>query len=697
MDDTTPDAGEEYGTDKRPEASARWLELIEDAEKEAQFYREKCDSIDKLYADLEALSSQAGDREFQIFWANLEVLKPSVYSRPPVPVVQPRFRDRRELPRRTSEVLERSLVSGFEADDVHATLICARDDLVVAARGVVWLRYDAQQTPEGGISERVVTDHLDRDDFLHDPARKWKEVGWVSRRSWLNRKDGLERFGDIWLDAEFKDKETDKPGDSGIEKKAGVWEIWHKAKGIVVWVTPGVEDVLDAQEPWLDLEGFFPCPRPAYGTLQRRTLTPVPDFVYYRDQVEEINELTARISSLSESLRMKGFYAGGAEDVASAVERIMEDQDNRSILVPVANFAALGGASLKDAIVWLPVSEVAQVIGELINLRRQLIEDVYQITGISDIMRGSTQASETLGAQQLKSQYGSVRIRERQNEMIRLARDVTRMSAEIMAENFQPDTLLSMAQVDDLPTSGDIQQQIARIVQQAQQATQNPELMQQAQENPEAAEQLIQQAQEQVQTLQNTVTLDAVMELLRSQRTRPFVLDIETDSTIQPDEDAEKQRRTEFVAAFGGLLQQAGPMVQQAPDLMGPVVAGVMQFAASAYRVDRTLDGILDEFAEKLKEMPAPQAQEGPSPEQVKAQMDAQRAQAEAEAKQGEMQIKMAEVQAKIDDMQQQATIRQETAVVEIEKTRAEIDKINAEILLMGSRPSPQEETVDGP
>ena len=44
------------------------------------------------------------DREFQMFRANLEILKPSVYSRPPAPVVVPRFKDRKELPREASEL-----------------------------------------------------------------------------------------------------------------------------------------------------------------------------------------------------------------------------------------------------------------------------------------------------------------------------------------------------------------------------------------------------------------------------------------------------------------------------------------------------------------------------------------------------------------------------------------------------------------
>ena len=173
-----------------------------------------------------------------------------------------------------------------------------------------------------------------------------------------------------------------------------------------MWVSPGVEEVLDVREPYLKLDRFFPCPKPAYATVERGSLIPVPDFYYYRDQLEEINELTARISALAEALRLCGFYPGGSGDLAEAIETALKNTSNNARVIPVANFQNLGGASLKDSIVWLPIVEVANTITSLVALRKQLIDDVYQISGISDIMRGSTDPAETLGAQQLKSQYG---------------------------------------------------------------------------------------------------------------------------------------------------------------------------------------------------------------------------------------------------------------------------------------------------
>ncbi|HUV62561.1 MAG TPA: hypothetical protein VMW24_01620, partial [Sedimentisphaerales bacterium] len=678
--------------------SKPWLDSIAEAERTFESYQTRCDRVEKLYGNLANLAEDSTERELQIFWANLEVLKPSLYARPPVPVVMPRFKDYKPLPRKAAELVERSLTVSFELEDIDSTMKMVRDDLAMAARGVPWVRYEKKK----GKPEKICYEHVDRRDFLHEPARKWPEVGWVARRSWLDKQEFKARFPDVsLLGVQFSDRGTVENNaqseDDYTVKKAGVWEIWSKTKNIVVWVVTGVEDTLDQKPPFLTLEGFFPCPRPAYGTLQPRSLIPIPDFLYYRDQIEEINELTARISALSESLRLKGFYGGGAEDVVSAVEAAIRSNDNNAILIPVSNFAEMGGASLKDSIVWLPVAEVASVIKQLIELRRQLIEDIYQITGLSDIMRGDTNPNETLGAQELKSQYGSVRIRDRQSELVRIARDLTRIGAEIMAENFDPKTLLSMSQIDDLPAQAEIDGQIQQIVDQAKQIASDPQAQQMAQQNPDQAKQMIQQVQGQIKELQETVTIEKVMDMLRSQQARPFILDIETDSTIQPDENADKQRTTEYVTAVGTFIANAGPMVQQEP-ASAPFVAEVLKFIAAKFRAGRELEGTIEEFADTIKQKAAQPQQQGPSEADIamkesqatfmmkkqemdgKAKMDEMKTQVEM----GRVALEKMKVEAELAGndadrkLKEQESVNKtvlEQAQLEIEKERLEIEK----------------------
>ncbi|XUM19766.1 hypothetical protein ACRAVF_19055 [Bradyrhizobium oligotrophicum S58] len=711
--------------------------MLKHAEKAFHEYQLKSDNIDKQYANLERLANTQRDREMQLFWANIQTLGPSVYSRPPVPVVVPRFKQRDELARTASEILERGTIVTFEREEVDGEMKLIRDDLVILSRGAAWLRYDTT-----GKVERVCVDHADRKDFLHDPARRWKDVDWVAKRSWLTEDAAKKRFekdsGEAYKSLQYaihKDKNDTDSDDN--TKKAGIWEIWCKSLNKVVWVSEGCDVVLDQGPPHLTLEGFFPCPRPAYSTLQRRSLIPVPDYVFYKDQIEEINEITARIAALTEALRVRGFYPSGMGEISDAIEAAFKQTSNNQVMVPIANLQGLSGQSLKDAIAWLPIDVISATVTALIAIRKELINDVYEITGISDIMRGQTEASETLGAQQLKGQYGSVRTKDKQNELIRLARDITRIASEIMAENFSGKTLMEMAQMP-LPSDAEIKKQAAPLAAQLQQiqqklpiaqqqlqalqaqaaaAQQDPHVQQLAQAEPEQAKQIVgaaqqhlQQLQAQVQQMQQqapqlqaqlqalaaTVTIDKVMGLLNEQRLRPFALDIETDSTIAPDENASKQRATEFVTAVGGYMKNALPLVQTMPKASA-VVAETLKFVSDQFRAGRSLQGVIEKFADDMEaaaKQPPP-----PNPEAIKAQADAEAqkakmaqderaSQADAASKQAQAQRDAADAQAatleaqtktKDADAKRQIEMQREQDAAEARKAELAIAQLEAE------------------
>lgn len=707
-DDELP-AGQDDGPITEPKSAKGWLSAIEQSEKSFRDYHDRCDKISKLYADMARLATDQRDREFQMFWANVEVLRPAIYSRPPVPVVVPRFKDRKPVPRKASELLERSTVVAFDLDDIDGTMKLVRDDLVLTARGAPWVRYETKAESDSE-TERCCVEHVDRKDFLHELARKWPDVGWVAKRSWLTKREMRKRFrktsGDAYLNCEYIIQKEDKANAAADRAaKAGVWELWSKTHNKVVWVAPGCDKLLDEGKPHLKLEGFFPCPKPAYATVQPRSLMPVPDVLFYKDQLEEINELTGRISALTGAIKVRGFYPAGSGEVGDAIERALKSLDDRQVMVGVSNWAAFGAGAAKDTIVWLPIDMIITTVAALIEQRRQIIDDVYQITGLSDIMRGATDPNETLGAQQLKSQYGSIRIRERQAELVRVARDVVRIVAEIMSENFRKETLLDMSQMD-IPTDADIAKQVREIEKQAdevekgvrrqvEQAQANPQFQQMVEQDPEQAQQmrdqLMQQAQEQLQGLQKqaekigkTVTIDQIMKLLREQRIRPFVLDIETDSTIQPDEDAEKQRRSEFLGMLGTLLPQLGQMVQTMPG--SEVLAGeVLKFGLGPFRAGRELEGAVDEFVEQMKNR-AGQPQPNPEAEAAKAQqeIEQQKLASEQQRTQAETQMKAAEIQAKMQIEVMKAQTERENAAFEREskqqENNAKLQQISAQM-----------------
>lgn len=698
--------------EREPKSSSAILEAITDAEKAFDGYMAYCRAVDKAYSlSLSNSDIASHDETFALFWASMEILKPAIYAKPPKPIASPRFNDGGKVVKVTAELMERCLESSFDRGGIDEVMIGLRDDLALTNRGAAWVTYE---TDEKGGGQRLCYEDLDRTDFLHEPARKWSEVGWVARRAWLTKTQLKKRFKGLTEEqierAQYiTRKDQAEHGFTDSSAKAGVWEVWHRSDDRVYWVTPGVPVMLDDDEPHLNLSGFFPCPRPAYGTRQRRSLVPVPDYKRYSYHLEQINDLTVRIHTLLNQIRLKVFIPAGG-DIGKAVETALNSVDE-SIVIPVPA-SALTQSAGQNLFLMLPLREIAEAITGLISARGQLVEDFYQLSGISDIMRGATQAEETLGAQQLKSQYGSVRVRDKIDELQRIARDVASIAAEIMATNFSKETLLELSQMD-IPTKAEIAKKVKETEDAAkeemealaEQAKEAAEKVQQSGEkvDPAQAEQQFQQAQQAIlakyepilQELGSAVPLEDVMEALRDKHGRNLGIDIETDSTILTDEMAEKASRAEFLNAFSSATVSVTSLLA-AGEKGAKLAGGILKFALQPYRASRELDSLIDEFVD------SPMPQQGGEPEGqaeliaaqnklaeaeiMKAQAQTQKVSADAQGKMQELQLRGAEAQSKAQQDQQRLMLELQASQSQQKETEARIQKIFAEIEAMGIR-----------
>lgn len=688
-------------------SSGAILEAIADAEKAFDPYMAYCRTVDKVYSlTLSSASIDSYDETFALFWASMEILKPAIYAKPPKPVASPRFKDGGKLEKTTAELMERCLESAFDRGGIDEVMLGVRDDLALTNRGVAWVTYE---TDEKGGGQRVCLEHLDRQDFLHEPARKWSEVGWVARRAWMTLTEMKKRFKNKTREelekANFSDrKDKDDYGMHDNSAKAGVWEVWSKADDKVYWVSEGIRTVLDEDEPHLALEGFFPCPRPAYGTLQRRSLVPVPDYKRYQYHLDQINKLTERIYVLLEKVKLKVLIPAGGE-VSQAVQTALDATDD-SIVIPVPA-AALSASGQTGLFVTLPLADIATTIQGLIEARGQLISDFYQLSGISDIMRGATEAQETLGAQQLKSQYGSVRVRDKIDELQRLARDLAAISAEIMSANFSKKTLLDLSQmkVADKATlekeikaiPGKAEDEVKKLRKdiedqaEAQPGEVDPQQVQQA--FMQGKQQIVQKYDVMLQELTAQVPMDDVMKLLRDSHGRGLSIEIETDSTVLTDEMAEKQSRAEFLNAFSGAATATTSLLA-AGESGAKLAGGILKFALQPYRANRELDALIDEFVENAPTMPqgAPDGQAEliaaqnklAEAEIMKAQAQTEKVTADAQGKMQDLQLRGAEAAAKAKADQQRLMLELQTNQSQQAETEARIQKIFAEIEAMG-------------
>lgn len=691
--DTQKELADTLVVKDEPKSSANLIEALEGSERAFAQYNEYCKRVDNALSAKGNLDAQLvglgfADQEYDIFWASMEILKPAIYARPPKPVATPRFKDGKSVYKTVAELIERNVTSEFDRSNIDEVLIGVRDDLAVTNRGVPWVTYESDG--KGG-GKRVCIEHLDRMDFRHEPARKWAEVGWVARRAWLTESEWKNRFeGDSWEKANFHVRREDRDlGGVDESAKASVWEVWSRADNKVYWVSEGVDTILDESEPYMNLKGFFPCPRPAYGTLVRRTLIPVPDYRRYEGLIEQINEATAKIYDWLAEARLKGFVPAGG-DVGNAIKTALDANDTTTIVpLPGAAFAA---GSSGGFISWMPLDMITAAIQGMLEARREMINNFYELSGISDIMRGATEAQETLGAQQLKSHYGSVRVRDKIDEMVRVSRDIAFITAEIIAENFDQDLLLETAQMD-IPSRRDIDKQVKSIQAQAEQElTALAEAMEQGQADPAQFEQqqqaIIAKYSPQLDALSKTVVVEDVMRIIKDERLRNLSIDIETDSTVLTDEMAEKSSRAEFLTAFANASQSV-QFLLQAGEEGANLAGGLVKFALAPYHANRELDTLIDAFIEKAPELAASMA-EGEGDDGGLAEAQQQLAQAEMEKARAQMakveadsQLRQVEMQRKMMEAQNKAQQDQAKLMVEAETLRGKLAEQEAKINLM--------------
>lgn len=643
----------------------RWLIEIQEAERWFKPWMDASKKVIRRYRDerRDALySNDADGRRLNVLWSNVETLKPALYARRPKPVVSRRFKDKDQVGKVSADVLERASTFSIDNDAFDELMQQVRDDYLLTARGTAWVRYVPHfvtpETPADGVSvtddageyeaeteaqeqqevlayEEVCLDYVYWRDFLHAPAKVWREVRWVARCVQMTRAELIERFGEeigraVPLDVRAAPSDGDPDSSESrirneITERANVYEIWDKGDRKVCWIAKGYDKgLLDERDDPLRLKEFFPCPRPLFATLTTDTLIPVPDFEFYKDQADDLDDVTNRLSMLTKACKAAGVYDATQDD---KIGRLLQEGGDLT-LIPANNFMAFAErGGLKGTVDLLDLSTIIAAIAQLTERSEALKAQIYEITGISDIVRGYSAPSETATAQQIKGQFAALRLQARQQEVARFARDLVAMTAEIISEHFQPQTVMLMTGVE-LPTQADVQMQMAQAAMQYQQAAQMAQM--QGQQPPPPP-----------QMPQPPVTVEDVFGLLRNDAIRNFRIEIETDSTIAADEQADKAAATEFLTAFGQFFAAALPMAQQAPELL-PLFGAAANFLARRFRAGRELEGAIEQSFEALNERATAMANAPPQPDpaMVKADAEVKAIQAKTEAEIGAMQAK---------------------------------------------------------
>jgi hypothetical protein len=616
----------------------RWKNELKQAKREDEKWVTRAKKIVKRYRD-DRTASQVSKR-YNVLWSNIQTMLPALYGKTPRAQVERRWKDKDPVSRTAATILERALQYEIDhnADFDHAIKSAVLDRLL-PGRGVAWVRFETksvetvgegmevsddaeegqpvemygEEPPEANV-ETTPTDYVYWEDFRCTPARTWEEVTWCARRVYMAKDEVIKRFGEEFKDITLTHEpmgldDMKKAGateaDMEAMKKAEIWEIWDKGSECVYWVAEGEEKLLDHKYDPYGLDGFWPIPRPLFATQTTDTLVPVPDYVLYQDQADEIDKLTNRISLLIEAVKVVGVY-----DASQAgIQRMLtEGFDNQ--LIPVDSWAAFSEkGGIKGTIDFMPLEQVLQALNQCYASREQAKQVVYDVTGLSDIIRGSSVASETATAQQIKGQYASMRLKRMQMDVAMFASELLRIKAQMMCDLYSPQNLIEMSGIMGTDDAA-------------------------------YAEQAIQ--------------------LMKSEPIRSYRIEVASDSLVEMDEAQEKRDRTEFMTAFGVTLRDALPIVQQVPE-MAPLIGEVLTFVVRTFKGGRQLENALEGTIEKMN---APKEPQGPSPEQMQAQ-------AQQQMEQAKMQATMQAEQAKMQASQQMEAMKTQ-AQAQIEQFKAQ-------------------------
>jgi hypothetical protein len=626
-------------------ALQKYLNVLGQYNREFSKWEARATKIIRRYRDDVRTNGTTGSESarFNILWSNVQTLVPAVFSQLPKASVSRRFADHDPVGRVASLLIERALDYEIEHyPDFRAAMKNGVEDRFLGGRGVAWVRYEPHivevEQPEDGwqITEDVdtegyaeaqepqeaieyecaPTDYVHWRDFGHNVARTWEEVTQVWRWVYMSKSALTERFGE-----ELARKIPTNESPEGLTKygqssrnsdQAKICELWDRETQKVYWFSESFPEILDERPDPLSLEGFFPCAKPLYATTTTDSLVPIPDYVLYQDQANELDILTDRIDGLVKALRVRGIYDASQP----ALQRLLTEGDNNT-LIPTDKWAAFSEkGGLKGTIDLLPIDAIAATLIQCYQAQQQIKGQIYEITGISDIIRGQTAASETATAQQIKGQYAGLRLRAMQESVALFATDLIRLKAQIICSQFQPETILKYAAADQL--------------------------------SPED-QQMIPQA----------------MQLLTTNPLRNFRIEVAADSLVQLDEQQMKQERIEFIGAFGNFLREAVTAGQQVPELT-PMLMKVMQFAIGSFKQARTIEGVIDVALQKLEQKQAEAEQNPqPDPEMMKVQAEQQAAQMKMQSDQQAAQMK---IQA--DSQTQQARVQ---ADMQIEQMKAQM------------------------
>jgi hypothetical protein len=550
-----------------------------------------------------------------LFHANTRTLESMLFGQTPKVNVDRRWADPNDdVARVASNMLERMMNNdiGLRTDKYASALKRSLHDYLTVGLGQSRVRYEATFTKtevtimdaatgqpilsfqESLDKEYTHIDYVFWQDFMWQMTRSWNEVEWVAFRTYMSEDDIKARWGEqVAASITY----TDKKGDDeikGADRCGEIWEIWCKKSKKVYWYNEGARSLLESKDDPLRLWGFFPCPQPMMANLTTTKLVPRADYIFAQDLYNEIDLIEQRIEILTKAVKVVGVY----DQSSVGIQRMLsEGVDNE--LIPVDNwamFAEKGG--LKGQLDWLPIEAVVNALINLIKLRDDAINMLYQVTGMSDILRGqSTESRVSATEQNLKAKFASVRVQALQDMFAYFATDLQMLKGNIISLHYDVQTIIKQSNIMSTADA----------------------------DMAEPAAQMIKAPQEEVWKIQ-----------------------VRPESVAMVDYAQIKQERSEFLMSISQFMQSAQPILQQDPSSL-PFLLELLKWSLAGFKGSSQIEGITDKAIQQAikAQQEAQSKPPEPSPEE-----QAEHAKAQAEVQKSQTQLQVTQMQAQSDQQQ---------------------------------------------
>jgi hypothetical protein len=481
---------------------------------------------------------------------------------------------------------------------------------------------DVQRFVENKTDEKAILDVLQYNDYLTSDGRNESEIEWRSRRAFLSREDALELFGkdtakklkyDAYPEA-IKRNQLKTP--DKVDGKAELFEVYCEASGKVYWIQKrGDKSVLEEGQPPIKFEGFYPC-SVITATTDPDTTIPVSDYTHCKDMILEVERLTTRIASVTQAIRSNGLYDA---TLGVQVEQLLVGDLK---MIPVANWPAYKGrGGLANGVEMMQIEGYINALNTLVQARQQAQQQLYETTKASDLLRGVSNPDKTATANRLENAWSSLGLIVRQNQFAAFISDGLQKLSTIIAEKFEPERILEIADADSL---------VYPLIQQ----------------------------EEGVDPQQQAEAMKAeIIRVLQDEDERCYRITVTSDSLVALDERQERADAVDLIQSAGSFFQQMDALIEKYP----PLTSFAMQlqsYVMKFYKGGKELDGIyqkaLADVAGLIQQKTQQASQQPPDPKLIESQTRLQIATQEAQTKQSIAQMEaqsryqrdMVEVQA---------------------------------------------------